>query len=179
MERRALLRLLLVAAATGMTGYFLGRPRPSAIASSDGMMGGGMMDMMAPGNMSGPMRTGMALFQRHNQVRRSVTTLPNGIRAVSESDDPQTAELLTEHVASMYQRLDEEQSFPYPMSRSVSALFAKSTQYHRKLERLPRGIAVTETSEDPQMVALIHAHAREIDGFVADGMPAMMRGMMQ
>jgi len=29
------------------------------------------------------------------------------------------------------------------------------------------------------MVALIHAHVREIDKFVADGMPAMMRGMMQ
>jgi hypothetical protein len=29
------------------------------------------------------------------------------------------------------------------------------------------------------MVAVIRAHTREIDGFVRDGMPAMMRGMMQ
>ena len=178
MERRALLRFLLVAVATGTSGYFLLRRRPSAIASPDGMMGG-MMDMMAPENMRGPMRTGMVLFQRHNLVRRTVTILPNGIRAVSESDDPQTALLLAEHVASMYQRLDQDQPFLYPMSRSVPALFDKSGQYRRRLERLPRGIAVTETSEDPKVVALIHAHAHEIDGFVADGMPAMMRGMMQ
>lgn len=177
MKRRAVLPLLLVAVATG-TGYLLNRVR-SVASASGGMMGGGMMDMMAPGNMRGPMRTGMSLFQRHDFVRRTVTTLPNGIKAVSESDDPQTATLLQEHVATMYQRLDQDQAFPYPMSRSVPALFAKSTQYRRRLDMLPRGIAVTETSDDPEMVALIHAHAREIDGFVADGMPAMMRGMMQ
>lgn len=79
----------------------------------------------------------------------------------------------------MYQRLERDQPFPYPMSRSVPKLFAKSTLYRRRLEMLPHGIAVTETSDDPQMVALIRSHAREIDGFVADGMSAMMRGMMQ
>jgi hypothetical protein len=177
MKRRAVLQLILVAVATG-TGYLLSRARSTALAS-DEMMDGGMMDMMSPDNMRGPMRSGMALFQRHCLVRRTVTMLPDGIKAVSESDDPQTATLLQEHVATMYQRLDHDQAFPYPMSRSVPALFAKSTRYRRRLEMLPRGIAVTETSDDPQMVALIRAHAREIDGFVADGMPAMMRGMMQ
>jgi len=121
------------------------------------------------------MRTGMALFQRHDFVRRTVTTLPIGIKTVSESDDPATATLLQEHVATMYERLDQDQAFPYPMSRSVPALFAKSRQYRCQLAMLPRGIAVTETSDDPHMVALIHVHVREIDKFVADGMPAMMQ----
>ncbi len=53
------------------------------------------------------------------------------------------------YLPSIYERLDRDQPFWYPMSRSVPALFAKSTQYRRELERLPGGIAVTETSEDP------------------------------
>jgi len=93
------------------------------------MMGGGMdemMKMMMPGNMAGPMRTGMQLFMRHAEIRRTVTELPNGIHAVTESDDPQTAALIQAHVGAMYQRLDQQRAFPYPMSRSVPALFARA-----------------------------------------------------
>jgi hypothetical protein len=77
-----------------------------------GMMGG-MSDMM------GPMMTGMELFRRHDQIRRTVTILPNGIRAVTESDDPDVAALIQKHVSSMYQRIDQDQPFAYPMSRTV------------------------------------------------------------
>lgn len=78
----------------------------------------------------------------------------------------------------MYAHLDREQPFPYPMSRSVPKMFANSSRYHRRLTILPKGIAVTETSNDPEMIQVIRLHAREINGFVNDGMPAMMRGMM-
>jgi len=139
-------------------------------------MGGGMM---SPSNMNGPMRTGMELFHVHGEVRRTVTEIPGGVRAVSESDDPHTASLLQKHVTEMYARLDQDRAFPYPMSRSVPAMFDNSTRYHRKLTVLPKGIAVVETSDDATMVNVIREHAREITGFVEDGMPAMMRNMMQ
>lgn len=35
-----------------------------------------------------------------------------------------------------------------------------------------------ETSDDPALTDAIRAHAREVNGFVRDGMPAMMQGMM-
>jgi len=144
------------------------------------MMGGhDMGGMMSRDNMMGPMRTGMELFSRHTEIRRSVTELPDGVRAVTESDDPQTAALIQAHVSEMYQRLDQNRAFPYPMSRSVRAMFAHSTSYRRKLEATSKGVTVTETATDPAMVAVIRDHAREITGFVHDGMPAMMRGMMQ
>ncbi len=57
-------------------------------------------------------------------------------------------------------------------------MFSRSRAYARKLEALPNGVAVTEISDDPWMVEVICAHAREIKGFVKEGMPAMMRGMM-
>ncbi|MDE2573637.1 MAG: hypothetical protein KGM44_14070 [bacterium] len=143
-----------------------------------GMSGGGMMEMMAPANMHGPMRTGMELFERHALIRRTVTDLADGVHAVTESDDPKTAALIQGHLVEMYQRLDQNRPFPYPMSRSVPAMFANSSRYKRKLQMLPRGVAITETSDDSQMVAVIRAHAREISGFVREGMPAMMHGMM-
>ena len=172
MRRKSFLRWIAAGALVPVA-YLSSRWRAGAGATP--MMDGGMMNMM---NMRGPMHTGMELFARHANVKRTVTQIPRGIHAVSESDDPRTAALLQEHVAAMYARLNSDRPFPYPMSRSVPALFANSAHYHRNLTMLPKGIAVTETSNDPAMVEIIRAHAREIDGFVLDGMPAMMQNMM-
>ncbi len=143
-----------------------------------GMMGGGMKGVMSPGDMQGPMRTGMEMFRHHAEMKRTASDIPGGIHAITVSEDPRVASLIQEHVSAMYARLDGDQPFPYPMSRSVPAMFTNSTRYHRTLTMLPKGIAVTETSDDPAMVAVIRSHAQEIGGFVNDGMPAMMRGMM-
>lgn len=156
----------------------LGRGSPRAQAQGNGMMGKDMGSMMSPENMRGPMRTGMRLFERHKLIQREVTELPNGVHDVTTSTDQATAALIKEHVVEMYQRLDENRPFPYPMSNSVPQMFAHPTKYQRKLEILPNGVAVTETSSDPEMIAVIKAHARELNRFAKDGMPAMMRNMM-
>jgi hypothetical protein len=179
MQRRSLLRAVWLALGAAAARLLGPRSPAASAAPTGGMMGGRMDEMMRPDNMMGPMRTGMKLFMRHQKIRRSVTELPNGVHAVTESDDPQTAALIQAHVGEMYRRLDQNHAFPYPMSRSVPAMFAHSTAYRRKLVVTPKGIAVTETSDDPAMVAVIRQHAREIDGFVREGMPAMMRGMMR
>jgi hypothetical protein len=146
-----------------------------------GMMGGGMGGMMGgdTGGMMGPMRTGMDLFRHHAEVRRNVTVLPDGVRAVTESDNPNVAALIQKHVGDMYARIDEDRPFAYPMSRTVPVLFQNIGRYHRQLEVTPKGVAITETASDADMVELIKAHAREITGFVDEGMPAMMRDMMR
>jgi hypothetical protein len=183
MQRRSLVQAVWLAVGATAARLFGVGPRSAAAAPpSGGMMGGDMdemMKMMMPDNMMGPMRTGMALFERHRQIRRTVTEMPNGILAVTESDDPKTAALIQAHVSEMYQRIDQNRAFPYMMSRSVPAMFAHPTLYQRKLEATPKGVAVTETSDDPAMVAVIRAHARELNGFVRQGMPAMMRDMMR
>jgi hypothetical protein len=143
------------------------------------MMEGDMRGMMGMGDMMGPMHTGMQLFHRHGDIRRRVTRLPNGIRAVTESDNPDVAALIQEHVADMYDRIDRGRPFPYPMSRTVPVMFRNTGRYRRQLELTPKGIVVTETAERADMVKVIQAHAEEINGFVEDGMPAMMRDMMQ
>jgi predicted lipid-binding transport protein (Tim44 family) len=182
MRRRSFTQIIFLAAATGaahLLGFRLRAASAAPLTATAGGMMGGMMGGDSMGETMGPMRTGMELFMRHTQIRRSVTELPNGVHAVTESDDPQTAALIQAHVGEMYQRLDEERAFSYPMSRSVPAMFAHSTLYQRQLEATPKGVAVTETAEDPALIATIREHARELNGFVREGMPAMMRGMMR
>ncbi|HVB78747.1 MAG TPA: hypothetical protein VNE82_02220 [Candidatus Binataceae bacterium] len=187
-KRRSFFRRLFAVFATGL-GYLSGIRGAAARAGSSGvgaevmtgggMMGGGMMGgMMSDENMRGPMRTGMELFARHAEIRRTVIDVPGGVRAETTSSNPKTAALIQEHVGEMYQRLEHGEPFPYPASRSVPAMFANSTHYRRKLDALANGVAVTETSADPEMVEVIRAHAREVTGFVKEGMPAMMRDMM-
>jgi hypothetical protein len=180
-HRRSLLQTIVTTAST-LANLFVTRPgrAQNMMPGMGGMMGGGMGGMMGGmGDMMGPMRTGMQLFRQHREIRRQVTTLPNGVRAVTESDNPQVATLIQEHVASMYERIDQDRPFAYPMSRTVPILFRNTGRYHRQLQSTPKGVAVTETGSDAEMVELIQAHAREITGFVNEGMPAMMRGMMQ
>ena len=80
-------------------------------------MGPGMMQHMGRGGMMGmgPGMMGMnhdsatmaqmgvihELIINHDQVKRTVTNLPDGIRTVTESDDPRIAQLINTHVVSI------------------------------------------------------------------------------
>ena len=64
------------------------------------------------------------------------------------------------------------------MSDSLPTLFHNEGAYQRKLTLTQKGVSVTETSTDPAITRAIRAHADEVSGFVRDGMPAMMGGMM-
>jgi hypothetical protein len=64
------------------------------------------------------------------------------------------------------------------MSLSLPILFRNSTSYRRELTLTAKGVVVTETSTDARITTAIREHAQEVSGFVRDGMPAMMRGMM-
>ncbi|MGK2880646.1 MAG: hypothetical protein ACSLE6_07560, partial [Mycobacterium sp.] len=56
--------------------------------------------------------------------------------------------------------------------------FRRATDYQRQITLTPSGVVVVETSSDPELVNAIREHAREVTGFVVEGMPAMMGGMM-
>ena len=64
------------------------------------------------------------------------------------------------------------------MSSSLPTLFRHASGYRRDLVFTAKGVVVTETSSDPQLTKAIREHAQEVSGFVRDGMPSMMRGMM-
>lgn len=136
-------------------------------------MGGGMMGAATAADMS----SYMDLFARHTEIRRTVEQVPGGVRTTTESEDPALGARLQAHVSNMYGHLQQGQEVQC-MSDSLPLLFRNAGGYQRRLTLTARGVAVTETSSDPRLVQAIRAHAQEVSGFVQEGMPAMMRGMM-
>jgi hypothetical protein len=145
-----------------------------------------MMRGMGPG--AGPMAEGAQhdeaftadmrlvheLVMNHDRIKRAVTNLPDGIRTVTESDDPQTAQFINAHVAAMAQRLRDGRVFNL-FSPTLPVLFEKKDAIKTKVETTEKGSIVTQTSDDPAVVAALQAHAGEVSELARDGMVAMMR----
>ena len=175
--RRAALGLLGAGGAVlglGLAGGYLLRDVLKSIGGG-GMMGSGsgMMGSATQADMSSYMK----LFDRHTELRRTVETIDGGVRTTTESDAPELIALLQAHVSSMYTHLNQRAEVTC-MSSSLPTLFRSSTSYRRELTITAKGVVVTETSSDPRITSAIREHAQEVSGFVRDGMPAMMRGMM-
>ena len=64
------------------------------------------------------------------------------------------------------------------MSQSLPTLFRNASGYRRQLTFTPSGVIAEETADAPNLVQAIRAHAQEVSGFVREGMPAMMQGVM-
>ena len=134
---------------------------------------GGMMGVSAA-----DMPLYMDMFARHNEIRRTVEEIPGGVRTTTESDSPDLVARLQTHVSDMYNRLEPGGSEVMCMSQSLPTLFRRASDYHRQITLTPTGVVAVEIADDPNLTQAIRAHAREVSGFVADGMPAMMQGMM-
>ena len=173
--RRAALGLLAAGGALlglGLAGGYVFRDALKSVAGG-GMMGSGSMGSATQADMSSYMK----LFERHTDLRRTVEVIDGGVRTTTESDAPELIALLQTHVSSMYSHLDQHAEVTC-MSSSLPTLFRNSTSYRRELTLTAKGVVVTETSTDARIASAIREHAEEVSGFVRDGMPAMMRGMM-
>jgi hypothetical protein len=145
----------------------------------DGMMGGGMMNKGMMSNNGKDMQIVHQLFANHNQIRRTVEEIPGGVRTLTESDNPQITALIQAHVQSMHRRVDEGRWFTM-MSPTLPIMFRNADRYQRQNKNTSKGIAVTKTSDDPDLVAVLREHSYEVSSFVERGMPCMggnrMRG---
>jgi hypothetical protein len=150
-----------------------------------GMMGPGMMGPGMGGAMAGPMQHGDASFADdmrlvhamlfdHDKIKRTVTNLPDGIRTVTESDDPGVARAIQAHVASMEKRLSDGKIFNL-FSPTLPVLFENRDKIKTVVEMTDRGSIVTQTSGNAKVVAALQAHAVEVSELARDGMVAMMR----
>ena len=74
-------------------------PLSNGVAHADGPGFGGATSM--------DMSMYMEMFMRHNEIRRTVEEISGGVRTTTESDSPDLAALLHEHVPSMYSHLDQ------------------------------------------------------------------------
>ena len=175
----------------------LGLAVAAALAQSGGM-GPGMMHGMDHGAAAGghgPMAGAVGMLTRqdagssadmglvhdlvmnHTQIRRTVTNLPDGIKTVTESDDPKVAQTIKAHVASMSQRLKDGREFNI-FSTTLPVLFENRDKIKSVVEVTEKGTVVTRTSTDAKVVTALQGHAAEVTELAQEGPVAMMRGMM-
>lgn len=114
------------------------------------------------------------LLANHDKLTRQVTELPNGVETLTESNDPEIAGKLQEHVEWMKVRIDKTQPIRMrdPLFREI---FKHTDKIKMEHEATEKGIKVIETSDDPYVVSLIQAHAKVVSGFVEHGFAEAMK----
>lgn len=108
------------------------------------------------------------LLRRHGDIRRDVENISNGIRAVTESDDPELAELIRGHVHEMHRRLKEGSGLRH-WDPAFVEIFAQKDKVRLTVTETEGGVRIEEVSDDPNVVKLIQAHGAVLTGFVRDG----------
>lgn len=149
-----------------------------AAAGDHGPMAGavGMLTRQDAGS-SADMGLVHDLLMNHTKIRRTVTNLPDGIKTVTESDDPQVVQTIKAHVASTSQRLKDGREFNI-FSSTLPVLFENRDKIKSVVEVTEKGSVVTRTSTDAKVVAALQGHAAEVTELAQEGPVAMMRGMM-
>jgi hypothetical protein len=117
------------------------------------------------------------LLSNNSRIKRTVTNLPNGIKTVTQSDDPQVAQAIKAHVASMSERLKDGREFNI-FSTTLPVLFANADKITSTVEMTEKGSVVTRTSTDAKVITALQGHAAEVTELAQEGMVAMRRGMM-
>lgn len=141
-------------------------------------MGHGPVGMLTTqdANSAADMGVAMNLIHDNTKVRRTVTRLPDGIRTVTESNDPKIAQDIKAHVASMSGRLKDEREFNI-FSTTLPVIFDNAKNIKSAVEFTDKGAIVTRTSTDAKVVAALQAHADEVTELVKEGPVAFHRGI--
>jgi hypothetical protein len=144
---------------------------------SPGMMGMGMMG----GNATvGERRDLHELFSNHDKIKRTVTNLPDGIRTITESDDPKVAATIKKHVAEMGKRVEEGRDPGLPIETpALHAIFRNNDKIKTAYEVTEKGIVVVQTSADATTVKALQDHAAEVTDLAQRGMVAAHEAMMK
>lgn len=150
--------------------------RPGGMASG----GPGMTGMRHDSSSIALMGVIHELVVNHDRIKRTVTNLPDGIRTVTESDDPRLAELIKQHVATMGQLVSKGDDPGLPIeSKAVHAIFREKDKIRSSTETTAKGIVVVQTSSDSTVVSALQHHAAEVSELVQGGMAAMHAAMMK
>lgn len=113
-----------------------------------------------------------SLMGDHAKIDRKIEQVPGGVRTETTSKDAKVTETIRVHAREMKERLESGTPIRMfdPLFREI---FANHDKIEMKIEDIPGGVRVIETSKDPDVALLIRKHAEAVDGFVAEGMAKM------
>ncbi|REJ85432.1 MAG: hypothetical protein DWQ36_10100 [Acidobacteria bacterium] len=134
-----------------------------------GRAGGGMH-----GGNHGVMRNAMQLVHRYrSDIVRQVENVEGGVMTTTRSPhNRDAARALELHVREM-KALLESGGRIRDWDPLFAEIFDRYDEIEMTIEALEDGVRVTETSEDPDVVELIRAHAAKVDQFLARGREAV------
>lgn len=155
--------------------------------AAGGHMGGGMMHdeinmpmLNGENTTQGEVDDLKALFQNHVEITRRVEMIPNGIKTITETDNPDLRTSLVNHVVGMITRVEDGNNPHIPIqSQMLTPIFDGGQTITTDLNPTDLGIEVIQTSTDPDVVAALQAHAVEVSDLAARGMQAVHEQMMQ
>ena len=143
-------------------------------------MGSGMMGMAHDEATMSQLQVIHTMLVNHDRITRTVTNLPNGIRTVTESNDPALAAQIKQHVADMGRRVSAGDDPGLPIeSEALHAIFRDKDKIRTSYETTANGVAVVQTSDDAKTVAALQSHAAEVTDLVHGGMAALQTAMMK
>ncbi|MBN2761040.1 MAG: hypothetical protein JXQ79_11095 [Rhodobacteraceae bacterium] len=120
------------------------------------------------------------MFRAFQTLRREVELLPNGIRTVTSSTDPDVMAALVSHVVGMIARVEEGRDPQiFIQSKTLDIFFQRPDAIATQIDLTDEGIVEVQTSDDPDMVTALHVHAEEVSDMAARGMQAVHEKMMQ
>jgi hypothetical protein len=116
------------------------------------------------------MMTIHAMFDGRGDIRRTVSFLPDGAVALTESDDAKLAALIKEHVPTMESRVLKNQPLPPMTFHPVfQELIKHAEDYAFDYEETDKGVRATYRSDDPYVVMLVQEHAKLVSRFIRNG----------
>lgn len=120
------------------------------------------------------------MFRAFQQIERSVTNLPNGIRTVTFSENPDVMDVLVSHVAGMITRVEEGRDPQiFIQSPTLDIFFARGDEITTEIDITDEGVVVVQTAKAPELVTALQVHAAEVTDMVDRGMHAVHEKMMR
>lgn len=118
------------------------------------------------------------LFRNFQTFERTVERLPNGIRTVTRSNDPEVMDALVSHVVGMIGRVEEGRDPQIIIqSPTLDIFFDRHEALDTTIDVTEGGIVVTQTTDDPELLAALYTHADEVSDMAARGMQAVHERM--
>lgn len=120
------------------------------------------------------------LFRNFETISRQVTNLPNGIRTVTSSNVPEVMDALVSHSVGMIDRVGQKDDPKIIIqSPTLDVFFLHGDEITSEVSVEDEGLVVIQTSDNPKVVAALHAHAAEVSAMADRGMAAVHEMMMQ
>ena len=179
-----ILAAVILAGAAGAGGMYV------AMSGEHGMIdhhGGGMMqhdETNMPGlqgeNATPEESAELAvMFNNFDTITREVQNLPNGIRTVTRSSDPDVMDALVSHSVGMIDRVGQLDDPKIGIqSPTLDIFFLRGEEIISEVSVEDEGLIVVQTSDNPQMVEALQTHAAEVTAMAERGMQAVHEMMM-